>query len=364
MSQKDSDSSNVILCERFNKHLRVSQRMKGDKVVHRPNIVKKVVLSKQINPASKYSKSFSTGVISNTKTNVKTFKSTKSDCMFTVSQAKFDYCKNCGDCKGLADRVEKSDDLCNKTVNSKKTKREGQTSVQQHYLNKNFHQSTESITNCIPKKVSLDTIKEQPESNNSSDDIFRIYDDCSTEEIGFFNTDDQDNINILKNFRNTNFFECHSAKSRIHSITNKEKHKCIYRFYLNERLFPVPFNTDFNENIRCMECNLPLKDEKDLTTNGMIQAKVKLNNEVQDMILMLPVKKHLIIKERKMIKCKQDIDSVYFGIIKLDLNGDSMFNRTLPGDSLALKYQKGYRQYADAPNYDYTNTNNDDVIII
>lgn len=367
MSKKRSDSSTVIMCERFTKHLRASQRAQGDKILNRPNL-KKIVFSQQISTETKDKKSSSTGVIFSTKSKARTFKTTKSDCFMNESPSKLDFCKKCGDSEDQVNsKLGNSSDPCNlaslkRIIHSKKPKQDGIIGLQQHYINKNFKPSTESLPDSTPNKVSLDTIKEQPESVNSEDGIFRIYDDCSTEEIGFFNTDDKDNIKNIKNFRSTNFFECHSAKSRL-SIANNEKHHCIYRFYLNERLFPVPFNADFNENIRCMECNLPVQDEKDLSRNGLIQAKVNLNNQVQDMLLMLPVKKHLIIKERKKTNSKKDLDSVYFGIIKLDLNGDSIFNRTLPEDSLALKYQKGYRQFTDKPSYDYS-TKNDDIVII
>ncbi|OWR54836.1 hypothetical protein KGM_206824 [Danaus plexippus plexippus] len=113
-----------------------------------------------------------------------------------------------------------------------------------------------------------------------------------------------------------------------------------------------------------MECQLPLniKDEQN-SVNGTIQAKVKLNNEVQDMLLMLPVKNSLIIQERRK-DAKKEEDSLCFGIIKLNLNGDSIFNRNKPDNSLALRYQKGYEEHSRRKEYNYQSLLNDDVIIV
>ncbi|CAG4931522.1 unnamed protein product [Colias eurytheme] len=351
----------------------------------RVKLVKKVVLSRNIGAAtSEQRKSCSTGIINHKQPISKQKKTTKSDCILdpTRSQTKLDCCKKCGDTEYKREDStskhsnEKLSDLyslqsLHRIVNNNKASKHDLKNgkLKQYYRNENFQMSTESIPDIYnTKKTSLETIKEQSEQMQSAsrDSIFKIYTDSSVEEMGFFNPNDTDNLKNIKEFRSDNYFECHSVKSRInHSIASDEKHKCVYRFYLNDRLFPVPFNTDYNENIRCMECNLPLQNKEDFSNiNGMIQAKVKLNNKIQDTIVMLPVKEPLIIKERKKENNQKELDSVYFGIVKLNLNGHSIFNRTQPDDSLALKYQKGYKQYSDDLKYEYNNCNNDDVIII
>ncbi|CAK1552405.1 unnamed protein product [Leptosia nina] len=349
MSVKEDNYASKIICDRFNRH--TSHSFKCNKFVRKPNPVKKVVLSKNIE--AKDRKSCSTGIINSTPCEKN--KISKSDCILDTSRTKIDFCKRCGDVEPIKPIVAK------KEHNSKSK----HNSIHQHYVNKNFYQSTESVPDSTVKRVYLDTICEQSEVNDSKDTIFRIYEESSDDDC-YFDPNEKNNFENLKEFRSENFFECHSAKSRLEaSVRCDEKHKCVYRFYLNERLFPVPFNTDFNENIRCMRCNLPLKNKQDLTTNGMIQAKVKLDGEVQDMILMLPVKEHLIIKEkRKERKRSTDLNSVFFGIVKLDFNGDSIFNRSLPDDSLALKYQKGYRKFDDRNDYTYNDTDDNDVVII
>ncbi|KPI98952.1 hypothetical protein RR46_10270 [Papilio xuthus] len=186
--------------------------------------------------------------------------------------------------------------------------------------------------------------------------------------MGYYDLEKQNNIKEINEFRRRNYFECHSAKSRIKtkaSTTTLGEHKCYYRFYLNERLFPVPLNTDYQNNIRCVECKLPLDENQvSQSCNGTIQAKVKLNNKLQDMILMLPVKEPLIIKERRMEVQSSKSDILYFGLIKLSSDGDSKFNSTQPSNSFALRYQKGYKEFENIQSYKYDCIDSDDVIVI
>ncbi|XP_038213907.1 uncharacterized protein LOC119833795 [Zerene cesonia] len=384
MFKHGCEHTSDVHCERYN---RLSQRLKGDRIMPRVKLVKKVVLSRNIGVStSEQRKSCSTGIITHKQTINKQKKMTKSDCILdpTTSLTKLDCCKKCGDTdyirKDSTSRHtnEKLSDLyslqsLHRIINNNKASKHDfrNDKLKQYYRNENFQMSSESIPDIMynTKKTSLETIKEQSEQMQpaSRDSTLKLYTDSSVEEMGFFNPNDTDNLKNIKEFRSDNYFECHSVKSRIkHRIASDDKHKCVYRFYLNDRLFPVPFNTDFEENIRCMECNLPLQNKEDFSNiNGMIQAKVKLNDKVQDTIVMLPVKEPLIIKERKKdANTRKELDSVYFGIVKLNLNGDSIFNKTQPDDSLALKYQKGYKKFSDDLKYDYNNCNNDDVIII
>lgn len=245
------------------------------------------------------------------------------------------------------------------------TSRDPTGSVQQYYKNENFQQISDSayeIHNDMKKMSLLETIKEIPEAPTMIDDdssslestLLRIMkhadDNERTLDNGEYHT-----LQKLKAFRDDNYFECHNTQSRIKrkvSVTSLENHRCTYRFYLNERLFPEPLNMDHNQNIRCVECHLPLElSENSLTSkrpiNGTIQAKVKIGcEESQDTLLMLPVKDSLIIREKRKERQREveKADIVYFGIIKLDAYGNSVFNKTLPENSLALRYQKGYKK--------------------
>lgn len=243
------------------------------------------------------------------------------------------------------------------------TGRDPTRSVQQYYKNENFQQISESSSeiHIDMKKISLlETIKEMPEAPTMIDDdssslestLLRIINHEDTERK--LDTDEYNAIHKLKAFRDDNYFECHNTESRIKtkgSVTSLENHQCSYRFYLNERLFPEPLNIDHNHNIRCVECHLPM-EQNSLTSrrpiNGTIQAKVKIGSdeESQDTLLMLPVKAPLIIREKRKERQRvvEEPDIVYFGIIKLDAYGNSVFNKTLPENSLALRYQKGYKK--------------------
>ncbi|XP_052738952.1 uncharacterized protein LOC112048620 [Bicyclus anynana] len=357
--------------------------------------MKKVIVSKKV-CCTTDEKSFSTGVIkrSNSSQVSAGKKTAKSDVIFgpkVLHTATLDYCKKCGDVPsktkfGVNDihhiqSLSKHSSLYNISVghtsSSKSLIKNNKPNnceikpLQQYYRNDKFYQSTDSFNanDNIKKnsRASLHTIDENSENVSSRNpNIFQLYPENYEEEIGFMDPEDPENVERLKLFRRNNYFECHSVKSRINSNISLKNHKCVYRFYLNDRLFPVPLNTDYQETIRCIECQLPLdKNCENSIINGTVQAKVKLNGQVQDMMLMLPVKNSLIVKERrKVLPVKNDYDSIYFGIIKLDLKGDSKFNRNLPSDSLALRYQKGYKELSVNKKYEYDSVGKDDIIII
>lgn len=242
--------------------------------------------------------------------------------------------------------------------------------VQQYYRNENFQPSTESIvdlTNAI-KKLSLDPIQEYSErsAQPSQDTLLGILD--SKERLMTFDDPDNENLEEIKEFRQKNYFECHSAKARIEnkaSVTSLRDHKCVYRFYLNDRLFPVPLCSDHNNEIRCIECLLPMNQQigADDRINGTIQAKVTLGKKNQDVMILLPIREPLIIHEKRK-EVTIDSETIYFGVVNLDKMGHSIFSRTLPGNSLALKYQKGYQEFENSEEYGYHNVDKDDVIVI
>nr|XP_049698862.1 uncharacterized protein LOC126055137 [Helicoverpa armigera] len=350
---------------------------------HKPAL-KKVLTSKKAISACTESKSCSSGV-STKKSTAKPKKLTKSDSTVTIQKSEngdvVDYCKRCGDSKSNGEMRDKIGSImsamnvkCVKNDNKvKKNCKKPSKPVQQYYKNENFYvcdESSRETPNNNNKKTSLDTIKEVSEMHSVSEDsIFRIYSD-SDDDVTFIDPGNDENIKKLKEFRQKNYFECHSAKSRINSkvsATSLTDHKCVYRFYLNERLFPVPLNTDYNNKVRCVECQLPMDVKQESSgdkINGTIQAKVKIGaSDTQDMLLLLPVKDSLIIEERRK-ENKQKEDYVYFGIVKLSSHGQSIFNRNLPENSLALKYQKGYQEYQDDGRYQYKKIKEDDVIII
>ncbi|XP_063628966.1 uncharacterized protein LOC134800397 [Cydia splendana] len=242
--------------------------------------------------------------------------------------------------------------------------------VQEHYLNERFadlYDSMHDFDNFVKNDQVLDTITEVNEKQASSDNKSTLSHKKSSEEsIYTLPSDDEISWKKLKEFREKNYFECHSSKNRIASkasVISLQDHKCRYRLYLNDRLFPVAMDNDHNDNIRCVDCHLPLElaQEED-NINGTIQAKVKLGSETQDMVLLLPIKEPLIIKQKRTEK--NDDDVVYFGLVKMDQNGNSKFNPSLPSDSLALRYQKGYRQFNDVQSYRYDKIEDSDVIYI
>ncbi|XP_059054794.1 uncharacterized protein LOC131848864 [Achroia grisella] len=392
-------TNNKFICDvnygRYSKtHIGSNDRPFGKRIVTH----KKLVTSKNIHTAnSKNGKSYSAGIINEDKLKVirpkKTTKSTVSVHKTNKIDA-YDHSKGCGDTtiedsfNSNSNNVNsKIKQYCDTRLNSEskssnyKIKNDRPSfgikpskSLRQCYRNENFHRSSDSIGEIESnmRRISLNTIKELPEvviSDSTAShvsDVFNIYSD--SEELGYLNINNEDTIKKIKEFRDNNYFECHSAKSRIESkvsVTNLIDHKCSYRFYLNDRLFPIPICTDHQNNIRCVECHLPmtLKNEGTHKINGTIQAKTRIgDDQPQDTILFLPINEHLIIKERKNEKRREE-DMFYFGIIKLGSDGNSVFNQTTPSNSLALRYQKGYKDHSNSV-YRFENIDQGDVIVI
>lgn len=369
----------------LSKHSKNCSSINGNKFT-KTVIPKKIVVSKKISKNIHDGKSCSTGVINkNQKYVIRPKKTTKSEEIFSrnLDDQCDDYCKECGDYvnhieddddddsyhfKSIADSRNINIPIIIDRVNNKVSKNDSRKSIQQYYKNEKFKFSTNSIiqnkSNFI--KDHLDTIKEDSEGKTKSEDnIFEIY--TTSDKSGDSDLDNEEDVRKLKEFREKNYFECHSAKSRLKtkaSVTSLNNHKCVYRFYLNDRLFPVPLSTDFNGTVRCVECHLPINARigDDDKINGTIQAKVKLDDKVQNLTLLLPVKEPLIIKERRKEE-KMTKEVVYFGVVKLDRNGDSLFNRVLPVDSLALRYQKGFKEFNNKL-YRYDNLKNNDILFI
>lgn len=385
----------------FDNPYNLSQCVRRSPFLFKPKTLRKVVPSQTIidHEHTTDKKSCSTGILNHpNKPLSRPRKTTKSDQTFNkdIPQIKSrpDICKKCGDevIEKPNNKVNKNhkDDITGTTSNhiathipfqnlTKQTSRNmpniNYKTVEQYYKNENFALSTESVhgTSKNITKPSLSTIKETSEvtltkPKSSQEFLYQIHPETIPEEMAYYDLDKQNNIKEINEFRRKNYFECHSAKSRIKtkaSTTSLGEHKCLYRFYLNERLFPVPLNTDHQKNIRCIECKLPFDGKRlSQSLNGTIQAKVKLNEKVQDMLLMLPVKEPLIIKERRNELLNANSDVLYFGLIKLNKDGDSMFNSTQPSNSFALRYQKGYREFENVETYKYDCVDSEDVIVI
>lgn len=338
---------------------------------------KKLISSKRLHSTNNEGKCASTGKIDNKNKNstVKPKKIAKSDINFIENTPKNnskDLFKKFGD----TEEFKKGNNMSQRETLSMQE----QENIHQYYKNEHFHTMTSANSinegkNISKKSPSLETITELQEShteslNQESDYIKIIYD---VSDSNYNHLDNDKLIKDLKEFRQKHYFECHSATSRLRSQPNDNEHKCSYRFYLNERLFPVPIQTDYTNTTRCNECCLPLNfniaDEMHKANtflNGTIQAKVILNAETKDVTLLLPVKEPLIIKEkRRENRPKSDKEIYYYGIIKLNRYGNSIFKSTTPSDSLALRYQKGYKEFTTSNDLcRYTKLDDNDVIYV
>lgn len=399
MLRKTISASPKTSCDRQS-GLACFNTKKSEKIFSKP---KKVVISKKphiiTSSASQDGKCSSTGKISSKTLSTSTRHVTKSDLNFIRKQPKkviFDHYHECGDTSLTKannfgeDEDDFLDSVSNTTAAAKKKEKlktdklkakivEKPKSIEQYYKNENFQRNSgHEMRNATKKESDLLPIKELPEIvKDSSSDYYLTSEKTSVEDRIRMATDSdkQESLRQLKEFRDRNYFECHSSATRISSkadATSLKDHKCKYRFYLNDRLFPVPLNSDHNNTIRCVDCLLPYEETRPKVgsrkvPNGTIQAKVKLDDDgTQDVTLLLPVQEPLIIREKRIEKCncKPQDDVVYFGIVRLTPNGHSVFNRNLPDDSLALKYQKGYREFSVGDVCRYEVSGQGDVVFI
>ncbi|KAG7303273.1 hypothetical protein JYU34_011741 [Plutella xylostella] len=367
MPKNSSDSSKIHNCDRIARHPSVI-----DQKYIKP---RRVIASKKAFPAD--GRSFSTGKLDPKPASPRSKKSSKSDSVVTKKeQHKLcpGCCHKCGD---SFNQEEPFNRFCNTSratpsQNKKLSIKIACSGVQQYYRNENFQESSGSIREAkTPRQPALDPINETPEKSTTHDSGEIVILTESSDSDGCIDFEDHKSLMEIKRFREKYFFECHNSKSRVYKnkcgSKNSDNHKCVYRFYLNDRLFPVPLCTDHNNSIRCVECHLPLEERgESAEINGTIQAKVKIDDdeEAQDMTLFLPVKDSLIVREKRLDKNKQNEEILYFGVVKLNRDGDSMFEPNAPSNSLALRYQKGYKELKKIDNLVYGPSDNGKVIIL
>ncbi|XP_004929116.1 uncharacterized protein LOC101746858 [Bombyx mori] len=338
---------------------------------------RKIIASKQISKdASTKSKTCSESAVS-TKSVIKPKKTAKSDSNFASNKCPtmpISICEKCGDSinpNSSSEENNKHNILYTLKSNRKYYQDEKISSIEQFYKNTNFEQSATSIRDeRNHNKNYLGTISETPEfcitsNRDLEDSMVKFY---SNDDKIFLDTDKPEIIEELKEFRNNNYFECHSSKSRIKnrgSATSLKDHECVYRFYLNERLYPEPLNADYKNTIRCVQCHLPMESRSDSKEkiNGTLQAKVSLGGELNDVMLLLPAKEPLIIKERRREE-KKPTEPIYFGVIKFGFGRNSNMKSAYESNSLALKYQKGYQEFAAKTCCRYKNIDDNDVLVL
>lgn len=72
---------------------------------------------------------------------------------------------------------------------------------------------------------------------------------------------DPQKIKNLRDFRDTNYFETHSAKDVV-APCERATHKCLHKFTVDERLLPKPVNADAYGNSRCTYCSKIRQENK------------------------------------------------------------------------------------------------------
>lgn len=80
-----------------------------------------------------------------------------------------------------------------------------------------------------------------------------------------------DSLKNLENFRENNFFDCFSTATVKQDVP---EHKCLHKFTVNDRLYPLPLNSDAYGVSRCSICNMNITDDKNI-------AKISQNVEIQ-----------------------------------------------------------------------------------
>lgn len=102
-----------------------------------------------------------------------------------------------------------------------------------------------------------DTQKTNKENDNKVDEILN----------------DPQKLKTVKDFRDKNYFETHSAKDL--APCGVPAHKCIHKFTVDERLLPKPVNTDVFGNSRCTICSKIVQQQNDNNKDSSRKSSAK-----------------------------------------------------------------------------------------
>ncbi|GJQ81231.1 hypothetical protein Trydic_g20450 [Trypoxylus dichotomus] len=140
----------------------------------------------------------------------------------------------------------------------------------------------------------------------------------------------------LVQFRKDNYFDCHAVGNGGSAAV--PEHKCIHKFVLNDRLLPQPLNTDSFGISRCDVCGKPMEQFK--SEKPRVEPKRKHVNKVKQVYEYNLTPPRLNIgsgKETVQIKIPEKIRKECM----LERSPNFKLSRNVPGNSYALRYQKG-----------------------
>ncbi|KAF5297014.1 hypothetical protein FQA39_LY12228 [Lamprigera yunnana] len=144
--------------------------------------------------------------------------------------------------------------------------------------------------------------------------------------------DNSENLKQLSSFRNKNYFDCHSVGDSSNIV---EKHQCVFRFKINNRLIPEPLHSDKFGTSRCIYCDKPMKNECDEEKDTLRMTELhraKRNNAIIHRI-------NIGNKDITELEISKDYDK----LLKLFENTVGNFKQVCPVNSIALRHQKGVK---------------------
>lgn len=152
----------------------------------------------------------------------------------------------------------------------------------------------------------------------------------------------ESNVDSLANFRDKNFFDCVSTSLQ---KKNVPEHTCLHKFTINDRLYPVPINSDAYGVSRCSICNTRIADNDDddgnvkMSQNVGIQTKTKndfYNISKRYRNNLMPKCINMTRKNQK-IQVQLPDDDIARELLTLNIRPYTC----QPLNSYALRYQKG-----------------------
>lgn len=140
----------------------------------------------------------------------------------------------------------------------------------------------------------------------------------------------------LVRFRRDNYFDCHSTVD----VTSKapDEHKCVHKFVINDRFLPQPLKSDSFGVSCCEVCNKPMEMYKSQKPRPV--PKKKSINTVKE------IYKYNLVPPRVNIGSGQETVQIK---VPGRLSKQCLYERApnfkicrnVPGNSYALRYQKG-----------------------